>query len=90
MRPQRSFNQFGCFRCVFACARPRAVRARAAAAVREGDVALADEDAAKLRPVDKVVSARVIFDDEGEPDVQYLAKWQVCHTMAEHTPHLRS
>ena len=47
-----------------------------AAAVQDADVSV-DVDTAKLRPVEKVVSARVTFDDQGEPTVQYLAKWKV-------------
>ena len=48
------------------------------AAVVEDAEAGIDADAAKLRPVERVLSAKIAFDDEGEPSVLYLAKWQVC------------
>lgn len=57
------------------CARSRLSVRTPAAAVQDADVSV-DVDTAKLRPVEKVVSARVTFDDQGEPTVQYLAKWK--------------
>lgn len=37
----------------------------------------AEEEPAILRPVDRVISARVVFDADGEASVEYLAKWKV-------------
>lgn len=49
----------------------------AAEVVQDAEVAI-DADAAKLLPVERVISAKIEFDDEGEPTVMYLAKWKVC------------
>jgi hypothetical protein len=38
-----------------------------------------------LQPVEKVLSAKIVFDDDdGTPSVQYLARWKVrrCNTSA--------
>lgn len=53
------------------------MRAAAAVAQEPAEVAAIDADSAKLRPVERVVSAKLAFDDDGEPIVHYLTKWKV-------------
>lgn len=60
-------------------ARPARLAPRAAA-VADADTAVTaptDDTAVVLEPVDKVISARVVFDDSGEACVEYLARWKV-------------
>lgn len=60
-------------------ARParQATLAGAVADVETSAAAPAEEEVGLLRPVDRVISARVVFDDVGEASVEYLAKWKV-------------
>lgn len=53
---------------------------RRAAAVADVDAAIStspEEKPVLLQPVDKVISARVVFDKQGEASVEYLTKWKV-------------
>jgi hypothetical protein len=61
------------------CARVPTCSARQ---IRRNATAQAENEAAEevtnLQPVDKVLSARVVFDDDdGTPSAQYLARWKV-------------
>eukprot|EP00892_Ulva_mutabilis_P008942 jgi/Ulvmu1/641/UM010_0011.1 len=71
----------GCLRV--SVARPGRVAHRAAsvADVDTAVVAATDDTPAVLQPVDKVISARVVFDDKGEASVQYLARWKEDNAM---------
>ena len=36
-----------------------------------------EAEPAKLQPVEKIVSVKIFFEDDGKPSVRYLAKWKV-------------
>ena len=48
-------------------------RAQAEAVETDTDEA----EPAKLQPVEKIVSVKIFFEDDGKPSVRYLAKWKV-------------
>lgn len=80
MRPHCRLAQLRPVGCVHSAPARRVVSVRAAAAVVQDAEVAVDAESAKLRPVEKVLSVKVSFDDEGEPSVLYLTKWKVYHT----------
>jgi hypothetical protein len=87
MRPHcRPAAQFQFVGCAQGSSARRGVHVRAAASLVQDEVAI-DAESAKLRPVERVISAKLSFDDEGEPCVLYLAKWKVRSLNSELTEH---